>query len=111
MTRLMICNMGMGFTAPSNVFVRKSQKILGQKKPWIAADIWSGVDMLASIPLFHTVGKVVGGGDEVSHTDGCGQDDESRPVVLNKFSHLDVSMSAFSNNLGMCLSIPGDFLQ
>lgn len=39
--RLMICSMGMGFTAPSRFLVRKSQKILGQKKPSMAAATWS----------------------------------------------------------------------
>lgn len=38
-TRLMAWRMGRGFTAPSRFFVRKSQKILGQKKPSIAAAI------------------------------------------------------------------------
>ena len=36
-TRLMICNVGKGFTAPSRFFVMKSQRIFGQKKPSIAA--------------------------------------------------------------------------
>lgn len=40
-TRLMDCSTGIGFTAPSRFLVRKSQKILGQKKPSIAAAIWS----------------------------------------------------------------------
>ena len=40
-SRLMICRIGIGFTAGSRLLVRKSQKILGQKKPSIAAAIWS----------------------------------------------------------------------
>jgi len=40
--RLMIWRTGMGLTAPSRFFVRKSQKILGQKKASSAAAIWSG---------------------------------------------------------------------
>ena len=41
-TRLMICRIGRGFTARSRFLVRKSQKILGQKKPSTAAATWSG---------------------------------------------------------------------
>lgn len=41
MRTLMICNTGNGFTAGSRVLVRKSQNILGQKKPSTAAAIWS----------------------------------------------------------------------
>jgi len=37
---LMICRTGKGLTAPSRFFVRKSQKILGQKKPSIEAATW-----------------------------------------------------------------------
>lgn len=44
-TKLMICNVGNGFTAGSSVLVAKSQKILGQKKASIAAAIWSGVNV------------------------------------------------------------------
>lgn len=44
-TKLMICNVGNGFTAGSNVFVAKSQKIFGQKKASIAAAIWSDVEV------------------------------------------------------------------
>ena len=36
---LMICKTGMGFTAPSRFLVKKSQKILGQKKASSAAAI------------------------------------------------------------------------
>jgi hypothetical protein len=36
-TRLMICNIGRGFTAKSRFLVRKSQKTFGQKKPSTAA--------------------------------------------------------------------------
>jgi hypothetical protein len=36
-TRLMIWRIGRGFTAKSRFLVRKSQKILGQKKPSTAA--------------------------------------------------------------------------
>jgi hypothetical protein len=39
--RFMICKIGTGFTAPSRFLVRKSQKILGQKKPSTAAATWS----------------------------------------------------------------------
>jgi hypothetical protein len=38
----MIWRAGTGLTAPSRFFVRKSQKILGQKKASNAAAIWSG---------------------------------------------------------------------
>ena len=38
----MICRAGIGLTAPSRFLVRKSQKILGQKKASMAAHIWSG---------------------------------------------------------------------
>lgn len=41
MMRLMICNTGTGLTAGSSVLVKKSQKILGQKKPSRAAANWS----------------------------------------------------------------------
>lgn len=44
-TRLIICNVGKGFTAASRVLVAKSQKILGQKNPSIAAAIWSEMDV------------------------------------------------------------------
>lgn len=37
----MIWRAGIGLTAPSRFLVRKSQKILGQKKASIAAHIWS----------------------------------------------------------------------
>lgn len=40
-TMFIICKTGKGFTAPSRFLVRKSQKILGQKKPSSAAAIWS----------------------------------------------------------------------
>ena len=40
-TRLMTWRTGMGLTAPSRVLVRKSQNILGQKKPSMAAATWS----------------------------------------------------------------------
>lgn len=36
-----IWRIGYGLTAGSNAFVHMSQKILGQKKPCIAAAIWS----------------------------------------------------------------------
>lgn len=38
---LKIWRIGSGLTAGSNAFVHMSQKILGQKKPCIAAAIWS----------------------------------------------------------------------
>lgn len=38
--RLIICKAGMGLTAPSKFLVRKSQKILGQRNPSIAAMNW-----------------------------------------------------------------------
>jgi len=38
-TRFMICNIGSGLTATSRFLVRKSQNILGQKNPSIAAAI------------------------------------------------------------------------
>jgi hypothetical protein len=44
--RLMIWRAGTGLTAPSRFFVRKSQKILGQKKASSAAAIWSGACQL-----------------------------------------------------------------
>lgn len=37
----MICKTGIGRTAPLRLVVRKSQKILGQKKPSRAAATWS----------------------------------------------------------------------
>jgi hypothetical protein len=40
-TRLITCKMGRGLTATSRFLVRKSQNIFGQKKPSIAAAIWS----------------------------------------------------------------------
>ena len=40
-TRFSTWRTGMGLTAPSRFLVRKSQKILGQKKPSMAATIWS----------------------------------------------------------------------
>lgn len=40
-TRLMICKVGTGLTESSKFFVRKSQNILGQKKPSRAAATWS----------------------------------------------------------------------
>lgn len=56
-TRFMIWSIGIGLTAGSSVFVRKSQKILGQKNPSIAAAIWSGVPQLASVSIeFHPQG-------------------------------------------------------
>lgn len=39
----MICRIGKGLTAESRFFVRKSQKILGQKKAPRAAPTWSDV--------------------------------------------------------------------
>lgn len=42
----MICRMGAGLTAGSRARVMKSQKILGQKKPSIAATTWSAVEVL-----------------------------------------------------------------
>lgn len=46
-TKLSTCKIGMGLMPASRLFVRKSQKILGQKKDSKAATIWS-VTMLAS---------------------------------------------------------------
>jgi hypothetical protein len=80
-TRLIVCRAGKGFTAPSRFFVRKSQKILGQKKPSIAAATWSG-RMLVWMFQPYAEGR---------HTDCCGEDDEASPVVLNELSHLDFS--------------------
>jgi len=40
-TRFTACSTGIGFTAPSRLYVRKSQNILGQKKHSSAAAIWS----------------------------------------------------------------------
>ena len=37
----MVCNMGMGLTAESKFFVRKSKKNFGQKNPSRLAAIWS----------------------------------------------------------------------
>ena len=51
-TKLIICKTGMGLIPGSRLFVRKSQKILGQKNDSKAATIWSGV-MLASQSRFH----------------------------------------------------------
>lgn len=39
MTRLMVCNIGTGLTAPSKFLVSQSKKNLGQKKPSSAAAI------------------------------------------------------------------------
>lgn len=77
--RLMVCSTGIGFTAPSRFLVRKSQKILGQKKPWSAAAIWSGSEMLVKfVERSWFVGKRTYSGRE---------DDEARPVVLDEFAH------------------------
>lgn len=41
MTKLIVCNIGTGLTAPSKFFVSQSKKNFGQKKPSSAAAIWS----------------------------------------------------------------------
>jgi len=54
--RLMIWSTGIGRTAGSRVLVRKSQRILGQKKAWTAAVTWSVFVMLVSCLLILTFG-------------------------------------------------------
>lgn len=41
MTKLMICNIGIGMTMGLSDLVKKSKKILGQRKPSNAAHTWS----------------------------------------------------------------------
>lgn len=48
-TTLRTCRTGMGLTAPSRFLVRKSQKILGQKKQWNPAAIWSMTVKLVTV--------------------------------------------------------------
>jgi hypothetical protein len=61
--------------------VRKSQKILGQKKPSIDAAIWS-VGMFVS---YFATGWLCC--EDGILTGSCGEDDETRPVVLDQSTH------------------------
>lgn len=79
----MICSDGNGLTAGSSVLVRKSQKILGQKKPDRAAAIWSDGRLASCVPICSL------GLGEPTHS--CAQGDEPRPVVLNQSSHFPCS--------------------
>ena len=47
----MIWRIGNGFTAASKLWVKKSQKILGQKKPSNAAAIWSTMALVSPCKL------------------------------------------------------------
>lgn len=76
--RLMVCRMGIGLTAPSRFLVRKSQNILGQKKPSIAAATWS-VD--TELELWCEIWE------EKGHTDCSSENDEAGPMILNEFTH------------------------
>lgn len=58
--------------------MRKSQKILGQKKPSIAAAIWSGGSALV---------EFVNSGVRGRRTYRGREDDEARPVVLDELAH------------------------
>lgn len=71
----MIWRMGKGLTAESRFLVRKSQKILGQKKASRAAAIWS-------VALSVHVRMVRMCGIGVLTRSSC-QDDQPRPVVLD----------------------------
>lgn len=78
----MIWRTGIGRTAPSRLVVRKSQKILGQKKPSRAAATWSvvGRKML--------VGWRDREWEKGTWLTGCsGEDDQSCPVVLDELAH------------------------
>ena len=79
----MICSIGTGLTAASRVFVRKSQKILGQKKPSSAAATWS-VRCVSQMFVKHVMERC-----KLPHTSSSSQYNEPRPVVLNEFSHVD----------------------
>ena len=79
MMRLMVCRMGTGLTAPSRFLVRKSKKILGQKKPSMLADIWSGEAKSVCRSPCVSRGTVL--------TCCCGEDDQTCPVILDELSH------------------------
>lgn len=78
--RLMICNAGTGFTAPSRLRVKKSQKIFGQKKPSMAAPTWSRMFVLA---------KVECKGHFERLTSCRCEHNQTRPVVLDQFAHVE----------------------
>jgi hypothetical protein len=83
-TRLMVCNIGMGFTAGSKFFVQKSKKNLGQKKPSSEAAIWSSGCQN---------GIMDGGAGWWGSSVWCGltyrggQADEASPMVLDQLAH------------------------
>ena len=64
--------------APSRFLVRKSQKILGQKKQWNPAAIWSMVVKLVTMMVVWGM-QCTG----IGLTGSSGEDDETRPVVLD----------------------------
>lgn len=74
----MICNIGTGFTAGSKVFVKKSKRIFGQKKPSRAAAIWS-VALLVRKGRHYVLAEAL--------TSASRESDETSPVVLDKSSH------------------------
>lgn len=88
----MICRTGTGRTAPSRLVVRKSQKILGQKKPSKAAATWSVVARGRLVWFFSGFGgKLVVdqcGNGRGRWLTGCGsEDDQSSPVVFDELAH------------------------
>lgn len=103
MIKLMICNVGNGFTAGSSVLVAKSQKIFGQKKPSIAAAIWS--DVVVSNMLVEVVVVFPQSPMKVLLTSSRGQDNEPRPVILDKPAHFAFPAAKFQ-----ALSLTSSFL-
>ncbi len=78
----------MGRTAGSRLVVRKSQKILGQKKPERAAAIWSvGRDVSLLLFCFWVLGSLGSWRGWIVRTESGGEDDESSPVVFDELAH------------------------
>lgn len=100
MTKLMICNIGIGMTMGLSDLVKKSKKILGQRKPSNAAHTWSVKGSLSQMLGFNV--RLVAG--RLQLTCSCGEDDEASPVVLDKSAHVDGWWSCCGSRCASLLS-------
>lgn len=95
-TRLRVCRIGIGFTATSRFLVMKSQKILGQKKPWTPAAIWSMLTLVCGQSIWMLRGR---------RTDTRCEDDQASPVVLDKFPHYCLKISFLFCSSSSCPTV------
>ena len=88
--------MGTGLTAPSRFLVRKSQKILGQKKPEREAASWSVFFFEKRLVVERVEERRDWGVEEGGRRTGCGgEDDEAGPVVFDEFAHCSRKLLLF----------------